>query len=75
MATTRKGSDSLPKRTLSDLTGDTWQSLPRNPAIANEGESYDNTRYNWQHFSLNEQDDSKIKTKCTNVQLVSISKL
>jgi hypothetical protein len=74
MATTRNGSDRLPKGALSDLTGDTWQSLPWNPTIMKARAMITPGTNQW-CFSLNEQDDSKIKTKFTNVQLVSISKL
>jgi hypothetical protein len=33
MVTTGNGSDWLPKRVLSDLTRDTWQSSPQNPTV------------------------------------------
>ncbi len=74
MATTGNGSDWLPKRVLSDLTGDTWQLSPWNLTVL-KARAMITPRTNQWHFSLNEQDNSKIKTKCTNVKLVLISKL
>jgi hypothetical protein len=74
MAITRNGSDWLQTRALSDLTWDTWQLSPWNPTVL-KVIAMISLRTNQWCFSLNEQDDSKIKTMCTNVQLVSISKL
>jgi hypothetical protein len=74
MATTRNGSYWLPKRALSDLTEATWQLLLQNP-IAMKERAKNTLGSNQQSFSLNEQDDSKNKTKFTNMQLVSTSKL
>jgi hypothetical protein len=64
MVTTRNRSYQLPKRALSDLTGATWQLLLQNPATLKVRATI-TLGTNQQRFSLNEQDDSKIKTKFT----------